>query len=203
MLGDLSAKYESNGDPGAISSGWGDAGGVSYGCYQLSSEAGSVQSFLRWLRESGHTYGHSLGSLEPCTNTFNELWRRIAALDGDNFLRLQHEYIKAAYYDPAIEALRANYYTIEKHYEVMQDVVWSRAVQYGVGNIVEMFETAVKSLGYPNLSYVDAPEFDASMIRAVYLNVCRSVEWTNGSPGLRKGLYDRFENECVDALRRL
>lgn len=31
------AKYESNGDPAVISSGQGDAGGVSYGAYQFSS----------------------------------------------------------------------------------------------------------------------------------------------------------------------
>ena len=32
-LGDLSALYESNGDPGCVSSGAGDLGGISYGAY--------------------------------------------------------------------------------------------------------------------------------------------------------------------------
>jgi len=85
----------------------------------------------------------------------------------------------------------------------MRDVVWSRAVQYGTGYIVEMFTDAVKSLGYPNLSYVDDARFDADMIKAVYLNVCSTPEWTSGSPALRRGLYSRFKNECNDALEML
>jgi len=42
MLGDLSAKYESSGDPGSVSSGYQDPGGKSYGAYQLSSNAKSL-----------------------------------------------------------------------------------------------------------------------------------------------------------------
>lgn len=203
MLGDLSAKYESNGDPGAISSGWGDLGGVSYGCYQLASNTGSVQSFLQWLKDIGHTYGQSLGNLVPCTPNFDALWRTIAKVDGENFKQLQHGYIKEKYYDPAVELLRRYYFNIENHSEVMQDVIWSRAVQYGAGNIVEMFEDAVHCLGHDNLSYVDDLYFDEAMIRTIYLAVCRSEEWTNGSPALREGLYNRFENECREALARL
>jgi hypothetical protein len=32
-LGDLSASYESNGNPGCVSTGYGDLGGISYGAY--------------------------------------------------------------------------------------------------------------------------------------------------------------------------
>ena len=45
-LGDLSASYESNGNPGCVSSGAGDLGGISYGAYQLASAAGSVDAFI-------------------------------------------------------------------------------------------------------------------------------------------------------------
>lgn len=203
MLGDLSAQYESNGDPGAISSGWGDAGGKSYGCYQLSSNAGSLHSFIQYLKDIRHTYGQGLGNLAPCSPDFDHLWREIAEVDGNTFKHLQHDYIKSAYYTPAIAALKKRYFNIEKHHEVMRDVVWSRAVQYGAGNIVEMFEAAARGLGYENLSYVDDAYFDANMIRSIYLDVCRSEEWTNGSPALREGLYMRFENECAEALARM
>ena len=46
-LGDLSALYESNGDPGCVSTGYGDLGGISYGAYQLASNTGSVEEFIR------------------------------------------------------------------------------------------------------------------------------------------------------------
>jgi len=202
-LGSLSAKYESNGKPGTVSTGYGDAGGVSYGTYQLASNAGSVKSFVNWLKSRGHSYGNALGQYTPGSAEFTSLWKEIAAVDPGGFEQLQHDYIQYAYYEPAVAKLKRAYFNIENHTDVMKDVVWSRAVQYGTGYIVEMFQSAVKFLGYPNLSYVDASNFDADMIKSVYLNVCKTPEWTNGSPSLRTGLYNRFDNECKDALARI
>lgn len=204
-LGELSSAYESNGDPGCISSGWGDPGGKSYGMYQLSSNAGSLQEYVSWLQNNGWWFGDQLANYELTSDAFDNAWKWLADPangNAEDFARSQHEYIKYAYYDPAVAALAANYYHVEEnHHEVMRDVVWSRAVQYGPGLIVEMFVTAAQSLGYANLSYVDAPQFDADMIRAVYLNVCHTPEWAVSS--LRDSLYNRFENECNDALARL
>ena len=46
-LGDTSKKYEvGNGGAGTVSSGTGDAGGVSYGTYQLSSKTGTCAKFV-------------------------------------------------------------------------------------------------------------------------------------------------------------
>ena len=44
---------------------------------------------------------------------------------------------------------------------------------------------------------------DADMIKAIYLKVCSTPAWTNGSPDLRQGLYSRFERECAEALERI
>lgn len=205
MLGNLSKRYESNGDPGCISSGWGDAGGKSYGMYQLASNTGSVTSFIRWCKANGYWFGDYLAQYSVGSAGFDAAWTFLAESGNrDDFAKSQHEYIKYAYYDPAVKALRNAMYDVEgKHSEVMQDVVWSRAVQYGTGYIVEMFEDAVKAIGYPNLSYVDDRTYDEAMIRAIYLDVCSTPEWTNGSPSLRSGLYSRFRNECNDALARL
>lgn len=215
MLGDLSARYESNGDPGAISSGYGDLGGVSYGCYQLASNTGSVQSFLRWLKDIGHTYGNSLGSLEPCTGLFNQVWRDIARVDSAGFKALQHDYIAYAYYEPAVVLLRDNYFCVEKHSEIMKDVIWSRTVQYGTGCIVELFEAAA-GLGHPNLSYIDDARFDYDLIASIYdylIEECDKAyplssglyhspnDWANGSYDVVKiGLRNRFAYEKDTAL---
>jgi len=112
MLGDLSKKYESSGDPGAISSGYQDPGGKSYGAYQLSSNAGSVGSFLHWaINLSGNDvyqhYGTALADYEIRSSGFDAKWREIAAVDGAGFFRMQHDYICYAYYFPAVDALRA------------------------------------------------------------------------------------------------
>ncbi|EAA8371766.1 hypothetical protein BHM08_20935 [Salmonella enterica] len=48
VLGTTSEHYESGGrGPGVVSSGRGDHGGASYGCYQLSSKPGVVQDYIQ------------------------------------------------------------------------------------------------------------------------------------------------------------
>lgn len=209
MLGELSAQYESNGDPACISSGYGDPGGKSYGTYQFSSNAGSLDAFVNWLGDHYPQYADQLNGYELCSEGFDEAWRGIAENDPDGFGQAQHEYVKAAYYDPAVQILADNYWHIENHNEVMKDVVWSRAVQYGVGNILDMWNEAVHSMykvttgeyeGYPNLSYIDSPDYDYDFIVAVY-NVCKSEEWNHSS--LRDSLNNRFDCEMHDALNRL
>lgn len=203
MIGKLSERYESSGDPGCVSDGWGDAGGVSYGCYQLSSVAGSAQSFVDWLTAGGSGYACRFDGLEPGTDEFSEAWRQLAADDPDGFARAQHDYIQYAYYEPAADILARAGWHVNNHHYVMRDVLWSRAVQYGTGNILEMFNEACRLMGHPNLSYIDDMRFDADLIRVIYLRVCRTEEWTDGSPALRDGLYARFESECQDALAEM
>ncbi len=209
MLGELSSKYESNGDIGCISSGYGDPGGKSYGEYQLSSNAGSLQAFVRWCQSQGYSFADKLASYELCSNDFDKTWEDIAEYHPDEFREAQHEYIKYAYYDPAIRELADNYFHIENHAEVMKDVVWSRSVQYGPGEIINMFTEACRTMynkadddysGYPNMSYIDDPQYDYDFIVAIY-NVCKTPEWNSTS--LRESLNNRFNSECHDALERL
>lgn len=126
MLGDLSAQYESNGDPSCISDGYGDPGGKSYGTYQFSSNAGSLSRFVNWLNYNYTGYAEQLNTFPLCSDSFDEAWRNIAAGDSEGFAQAQHEYVKAAYYDTAVETLANNYWHIENHHDVLQDVVWSR-----------------------------------------------------------------------------
>lgn len=205
MLGDLSKKYESSGDAGTISSGYGDAGGKSYGMYQFSSTMGVVDNYVKWLRDKGYWFGEELAKYTVGSSYFDDAWRFLA--NGDNrgdFERSQHDYAKVIYYDRACSILAEAGYHIEKHSKAMKDVVWSRAIQYGPYQINQMFDEACCGvLGYFNLSYVDDIAFDKSMIEAIYLEVCSTPDWTNGSPSLREGLYARFRNECEDALNML
>ena len=204
MLGDLSKKYESNGDAGTISSGYGDAGGKSYGMYQFSSTMGVVDKYVKWLQDNGYWFGDELARYTVGSNNFDDAWKWLANSDNKgDFAKSQHEYTKAMYYDKACVALLNCGYIVNRHSKAMKDVVWSRAVQYGPYQVPEMFDEACKSLGFPNLSYVDHINFDEQMIKAIYLDVCSTPAWTNGSPGLREGLYSRFENECADALKML
>lgn len=210
MLGDLSARYESNGNPGCISNGYGDPGGKSYGTYQFSSNAGSLYAFVTWAQGQGYSWSGDLAAQDLCSDSFDNVWLSLADEQGDEFGQAQHDYIKAAYYNPSIDTLAGLGYHIENHNNVMKDVVWSRAVQYGPGNIGDMFTEAVNQMhnakaddnsGYPNLSYVDSPEYDYDFIYSIYINVCSSMEWNNSS--LRDNLNDRFQSECKQALSQL
>lgn len=109
LLGTVSAQYESNGDPGLISSGSGDLGGASYGAYQFASTYNIPHTFAKWCVSSGNnkTVGNTLlAAYEKDGNklgtNFNAAWKKIAADDKNGFLKLQRLYVKAKYYDPAV-----------------------------------------------------------------------------------------------------
>ncbi len=217
----LARKYESNGDPGAVSTGAGDLGGVSYGLYQLSSAVGAVDEFVAWLCEYPvpelANYGRVLADHEVNSEGFISQWQELAEIDPGNFGRLQDEYIKAQYYDRVSSLLASEHYHIERHSTAMQAVIFARAIQHGPAGCYELMQHAMErvSMGRGwNLSYVDDPYFDAAMIDAVYdflISECdfaapdaddiwRSREgFCNGSRGTIFGLRSRFIREKEDA----
>ncbi|MFK58171.1 hypothetical protein EEM01_19385 [Salmonella enterica] len=72
VLGTTSEHYESSGrGPGVVSSGRGDHGGASYGCYQLSSKPGVVQDYIQQSK-----YKDRLTGLQVGTQEFNTEWKK-------------------------------------------------------------------------------------------------------------------------------
>lgn len=211
-LGDLSAKYESNGNPATVSTGAGDLGGISYGSYQLASETGSVDAFLGWgLRQGGFytDYARALqssGSIN--SDAFINKWKEIGNIDPQGFKAMQHDYIKHAYYDPAVEMLKRSMFDIDKHSDTLKDVLWSRAVQYGPKYGTDLFIEALPFIpGYTdewNLSYIDHIRFDYDLIAGIY-RANSTDEWISPrlAPDVYEGVYARMRNEKRDALTML
>lgn len=226
-LGQLSAEYESNGDPACVSSGINDAGGISYGTYQLASNCGSVDAFLGWGLKQGGFYTDYARALidsgEINSDGFIAKWQELGTLDAVGFEKMQHDYIKHAYYDVACERLKMSLFNVEKHSNVLKDVIWSRAVQYGVGEIENMFHDALvdmekklnqylganmdsngdlvtKDTDHFNLSYVDDKRYDYDLIASIY-DTCMSPVWN--SSVLRDSLNNRFADEKFKALKML
>ena len=205
-LGSLSAVYESNGNPGTISSGEFDLGGKSYGAWQLAINVGSLQEFVEWAAQQPEPYGnygivlsvHELGSED-----FDAEWKLHAELDPEGFLSLQREFIKQRYYDPALNLLKNIGLDVSARSFTLQQVLWSRAVQYGAGNMVELFVKAAELSGYDvgNLYFGYVGDYD--LIYNVYEVNLTDPSWTSGSPELRPGLFARFESEREDALKML
>ncbi|MBP2629892.1 MAG: hypothetical protein H6Q70_520 [Firmicutes bacterium] len=154
-FGWLHAAHEGGYD--TVSSGIGDRGGVSYGRHQFATNMGTPQGFVKWLQEGGWEVGDLLSHGTPGESDFENLWHAAENKYGDAFNKLQDEYAKALYYDnPNSDnaedmsiALDAN-----KRSKVMQEVVYSTAVQHGRGGQAEVMRRAAGIAGVPNLSYL-------------------------------------------------
>ncbi len=176
LLGSLSAKYESNGDPSSISEGK-DTGGVSYGAYQFSSYYGVPMEFARWCISSGEgvrTGQRLIDAFTLDSNTygenFNAVWKAIAKEDAQSFLVLQHNYTKACYYDKMVAKLekQVSGFDIDDYTIAFKNVIWSRAVQQGVNSDV-IFKAFENLGGFKNQS-------EDVLIKAVYEQSSKVVD---------------------------
>lgn len=129
-LGVLSARYESRGDVGTVSSGRGDPGGVSYGAYQFATNTGDAAAFVAsaefrpWARE--------FENLTPGTEAFGNQWRAVAARDPSAFGEAQHAYVERTHYDPVVNRVDSNTgYNLDNASDAVRNAAWSVSVQHG------------------------------------------------------------------------
>lgn len=199
-LGGLSSRYESNGDPGIVSSGKGDAGGVSYGTYQFSSKTGSAQAYVDSLKTSRPQDYEKLKGLTPGSPEFSDAWKAIAKADPQGFGESQHAYIAEKYYAPARASLESKNpgLDLSTRSRALNDVIWSTAVQHGPG-------FAAKALKGQDLNSMS----DEQIIKAIYAERGREagdgslVHFKGCDAATQRGVKKRFERESTDALREL
>ncbi|ENM5832977.1 type VI secretion system tip protein VgrG [Vibrio metoecus] len=126
-LGKTSEKYESAGrGPGVISTGNGDYGGASYGCYQMSSNLGVVPKYIQSSK-----FKEFFSGLNPATKEFNVVWQDIASRYPQEFREEQHQFIKRTHYDIQIGHLRGKGLLFEHNRAAVHDLIWSTSVQFG------------------------------------------------------------------------
>jgi hypothetical protein len=176
-LGNLSKHYES-GKRGsdAISSGKNDAGGRSYGAYQIASRTGKMHEFIEYSRKHNPKVYQALSAAGGAsaaiegTKTFQDAWLGLAK--DESFLDYQHEFIKATNYDPVERDLQSRHgLDLSQRSAALRDVVWSVAVQHGQasartfkrkGKLVDgPLEGALKGKDVTNMS-------DRELIDAIY-----------------------------------
>lgn len=204
-LGSLSAKYEvGNRGPGTVSTGIGDAGGVSYGSYQMTSKpnGGTVK---RFVSQEGFPFIEQFRNLQPGGEQFTRVWRTIAITEPQQFQNVQHEFIKMTHFDPLVSKIKSQKgLDMTNLSDAVQNVVWSTAVQHGPGSSI--IQTAISNLG--NLSQEDS-DFNRKLIKAVYAERGRKnnngvlVYFSRNSANVQKGVANRFINEEKDALKML
>jgi murein DD-endopeptidase MepM/ murein hydrolase activator NlpD len=206
MLGQLSERFETGGrGPGTVSTGIGDAGGVSYGSYQMTSRNGGTVG--RFVSMTDFPWREQFVGLTPGTPPFTERWKAIALAEPRAFQAAQHAYIKRTHFDVlAANVLERDGLAVTTRSRAVQDAVWSTAVQHGPN-------TAVVHLAFVMVSQQgvkpDAAGFDRALIKAIYAERGRRnasgqlVYFTQNSEAVQAGVARRFVDEERDALRML
>lgn len=200
-LGELSRKYESNGDPGAV--GEDRTGGPSYGLYQLASARGSVASFLKFLKEAKPEFEKKLQEAGGDTAardrapTFVTTWKKLA--EDSEFAALQHGFIKRTYFDVFVDHVmnQLGIDVLARH-KAVHDVAWSTAVQHGQKN--NIFNLALRPILPSPPSEMD----DRTLINAVYDERSKvNQHFASSREGDKESVRIRFVNERKDALAML
>ncbi|MGJ4803401.1 LysM peptidoglycan-binding domain-containing protein [Luteimonas sp. SDU82] len=215
--GSLSEQYETSGrGPGTVSTGRGDRGGVSYGSYQLATNAGRPQEFLA---EEGARWAAEFAGQRPGTEAFSQTWREIAAREPAAFQQAQHDYIERTHYE--VQAARVQERTtiagvdggiatpgvdLSQHSRALQNVAWSTAVQHGPrSGIVAGAIAEVRAAGIQDWD----PGFDRAVIDAVYAERGRVdgngtlVHFSGSRADVQAGVAARFVDERADAIAAL
>lgn len=207
-LGQLSEKYETGRrGPGTVSGGSGDAGGASYGSYQMTSipNGGTVK---RFVSQADFRWRNAFQNLEPGSRPFSTKWQAIAKAEPEAFHAAQHEYIKRTHFDILVQRIQTDRnLDVTQHSHALQDVVWSTAVQHGPRNTI--VHKSLDSLQAQGTMPSNGNTFDRALMQAVYAERGRKnargvlVYFSRNSEAVQRGVAKRFVNEAKDALAML
>ncbi|MCV2508813.1 MAG: type IV secretion system protein [Neisseriaceae bacterium] len=129
-LGQTSEKYESGGKgPGVINGAQAaaqDKGGWSYGKYQIATNTGTMDQYLKASK-----YKDEFKGMKPGTPEFNARWKEVAKKDPKGFAEDQHKFIQKTHYEKQIKLLKKNGIDLSNRGPAIQDLVWSTSVQHG------------------------------------------------------------------------
>jgi len=157
-LGSIAALFES-GTKGAAAIGYDRTGGTSYGKFQISSRAGTMNRFLNFLAEREPAWAARLRGSGPANtgSTHGRMpaeWARIAGENPERFEKLQTEFIRKDHYQPAREKIREQTgVDIETAKPALREALFSTAVQHGANGAARIFGEAIdKYLGKPGVA---------------------------------------------------
>ena len=187
-LGTISEKYEvGNRGPGYVSSGSGDAGGRSYGCYQLSSTRGAVAEFLK-----SSDFASTFAGMQINSNEFVGAWKKLGAESSEKFKEDQRHYIEKTYFVPCSNKL--SFLDIRDRSDAISEMIFSYAVQYGPAGGASKIKRALNGKNVADLT-------DADIIELCYTDRLDNVTTDfKNSPSLHNGLRTRFKSEKSDVL---
>ncbi len=200
-LGKLSSQFESGKD-GIAAIGYDRVGGTSYGKYQIASRVGSMDKFLNFLDTSAPDIADKLRDAGPANTGGrrggmpNE-WRKIAEEQPERFEALQDKFIYESHYKPALDAISAQTPMNEDRISsVMQEVLWSTAVQHGPNGAARIFNRATAKAG----DHEDK-NYDQRVINNIY--AIRAEQFGSSTEAVQNAVRNRMHREKNLALNML
>jgi len=201
-LGSLAAMFES-GDKGIAAIGYDRTGGTSYGKFQISSRAGTMNRFLKYLSEQEPAWAERLRGSGPANtgSTRGRMpaeWAKLAAESPERFERLQTEFIKKDHYQPAREKIREmTGVDIEAGKPALREALFSTAVQHGASGAARIFNEAIdKFLKKPEAvqaTAIGAKSFEQALVSEVYTK--RSHQFGGSTEAVRQSVRGRLRQE--------
>jgi hypothetical protein len=196
-LGAVAEKYETAGR-GSGTVGWDKVGGTSYGKKQISSKAGAMTDYLKFLDKTGKgDIAKQLrdAGIEKDTGSTSgkavDVWKQLAASGalGDS----ENEYIKTRSYDVAKKGLKDK--DLQARIDgsrALQEMLYSTAVQHGPGGAMKIMNSVFKK----GMS-------DEALIKAVYAE--RGADggkkhFGGSTANVQAGVVNRFGKEQQDIL---
>jgi LysM repeat protein len=206
--GALSSKYETGGrGPSTVSSGAGDAGGVSYGSYQMTCRPGGG-TVGRFVGDPRFPWRERFAGLLPGEPAFTNAWRALATAEPAALAAAEHTFIRETHFQPLVRKIRReDGLDVASRSQALQDVIWSTAVQHGPATSV--VHNACVAIGLGASGPLTGPDLDRRLIVAIYAErgrrdgAGRLVHFRRNSPIVQDGVARRFVAEQEDALRLL
>lgn len=202
-LGSLAARFESGG-AGVAAIGYDRHGGTSYGKFQLSSRAGTMDSFVSFLQKEAPAWAKRLSSAGPAntggrTGAMPKVWKELAAENPAMFEELQTRFVHNNHFQPAVAELgKRTGLDFNGMSPAMREVLWSTAVQHGVNGAARLFTRAVKQLGEEGVDATKGDAFEKALITKVY--ALRSGQFGSSEARVQNAVMNRLVEERDLAL---
>jgi hypothetical protein len=208
-VGALSALFES-GNRGIAAIGYDRNGGTSYGKYQISSKAGSMDQFIKFLSKEEPEFAERLKKAGPANTggrggKMPQVWNSLADEQPERFAELQQRFIGDTHFKPAMDKIKSQTGLEDKDFSpAMLEVVFSTAVQHGVNAAGRIIGRALETVGLDKLKSGDNKEVmraEQEVIRGVYRN--RSRQFVSSTQQVREAVQGRLQTEMNMALNML
>lgn len=137
-FGHVSAQFESGNDPCKVSTGAGDAGGVSYGRHQFASKVGIMSDFLN---TDGSSFKSKFNGTAPGSNEFTNIFKQICK--DPNFIKATIQYVKRVHWGKVQKCSTFSKYNTSN--AAITEALFSMGIQHGgVCSIMQTANSKIK-----------------------------------------------------------